>query len=73
MHHGSDDNKEWAAEGGDAANFAHVYGEVEREGMFEILKTAACVADPKKCGNPKDLVRAKLFLPKRKKKQRERF
>lgn len=56
VHHGSDDNKEWAAEGGDAANFAHVYGEVEREGMFEILKTAACVADPKKCENPKDLV-----------------
>lgn len=56
-HHGSDSNREWAAEGGQAAEWAHVYGEVEREGMFDILKTAVCIAEPEKCKkSTKDLV-----------------
>lgn len=55
-HHGSDTTAEWAAEGGKTAEWAHVYGEVEREGMFDILKTAVCIVEPKKCKNTKDLV-----------------
>lgn len=54
IHHGSDDTSQWASEGGMQA--AHVYGEVTRQGMFDALKTAACVAEPAECDTAEKMV-----------------
>lgn len=49
--HGEDEEANWTAEGG--ATEAHVYGEVTTQGMFDILQTAACVADDSSCDSPR--------------------
>lgn len=54
-HKGQDSEAEWREEGG--MTEAHVYGEVTRKGMFDILQKAACLAKSGGGCNAKDATR----------------